>query len=599
MATDKKAQKSPTKRVKAALQRLEEMKSKKSFWRIHWQVIAEYFLTRKASFTIQRVEGAFLNEELFDGTGPDALMKSASAIQSMLWPNGASSFQLERPRNMPDTGEVKKYYEAATHNLAEDMDEPRAGLAVALDEYHIDQVGFGTSGVSVMPGKKTVLSFKAENVKFMSIDEGVDGFVDTVYIENEWPLRRVVKEYGVDALHEDTKKLWNEGKEDTIIKILFCVQPRMDYDQSKEGMNAMEFESLHIEIDKSHLIKEGGFNDLPIKVARLRKALGEVYGRSLAMQALPDEQELNAVWESVTMCIEKQADPTLVVYDDGALGGNSIDTSAGAVNVFNVSAQAGAQSQKPVDILPAGEIKDASKLIEVLEKKIAGHFMLDRLLDFNNDVEMTLGEANLRNQIRGFLLGSLFARQTCELYDPMIHRAADICFVSGRLGVVEGSAEHDALIKKGMGPDEILLIPQAILSRMGYEKGKPLKRPPFRIKYISPAARLMQAEQAAGIVQTLDYATRAIAINAAAGDAVNFDAAIKILGFLYGAPTEVVHSEDEIKIVRQAREEAAQQAQQMQAAEPLAKAAKHVADAHAVMQGAGKNGGKNGSKATA
>ncbi len=587
--------KTDSQRVKQALKRHAEMQTKKSFWKIHWQVIAEYFLTRKASFTVERVEGAFLNEELFDGTGPDALMKSASAIGSMMWPNGASSIQLVRPNNMPDTEEVKKYYEKISANLVEDMDEPRAGLAIALDEYHIDQVGFGTSGISVMPGKKkTVLQFKAENVKHMSIDEGADGFVDTVYIEHEWPLRRVVKEYGLENLHPDTQKTYRDGKEEDKIRVLFAVQPRQDFEEGKEGVNAMEFESLHIEVEKSHLIKDGGFNDLPIKVARLRKALGEIYGRSFAMSALPDEQELNAVWESVTMCIEKQADPTLIVPEDGIVGGNSIDTSAGAVIVYNVEAAAG-RPTKPVDTLPAGEVKDASKLIEVLEKKIASHFLLDRLLDFNNDVEMTLGEANMRNRIRGFLLGSLFARQTGELYDPLVHTSADISFEAGRLGVVENSDKHIELIRKGFGPDEILLIPEVVLKRMGWKKGTPLKRPPFKIKYISPAARMMQAEQAEGIVATLDYAIKTISINPAGGDAINFDAAIKILGFLYGAPSETVNSEEMIKTVRTAREDALRQQQQMQAVQPLADAAKKGAEAHSIMKNA-NNGGSKGAK---
>lgn len=595
MATKQKAP-SDAAKVKAALKRLETMHQKKSFWRIHWQVLAEYFLQRKASFTIQRIEGAFLNEELFDGTGADAVMKSASAINTMCWPNSAQSFQLERQTNMPDTEVVKKYYEKASINLSEDMDEPRAGLAVAMDEHHIDQVTFGTSGISVMPGKKgkTVLQFRAENVKHMSIDEGADGFVDTVYIEHEWPLRRVVKEYGLENLHADTQKMWKENKEEELIEILMAVQPRQDIEEGKEGIHGMEIESLHIEVKKKHLIKESGFNDIPIKVARLRKALGEIYGRSFAMPALPDEQELNAVWESVTMCIEKQADPTLIVPEDGIAGGNSIDTSAGAVIVYNVSGMAGGGPQKPVDTLPAGEVHEAGKLIETLEKKIANHFMLDRLLDFNNDVEMTLGEANLRDKIRGFLLGSLFARQVAECYDPVIKRSADISFEAGRLGVVENSEEHLALIKQGYGTDEILIIPDVILKRMGYEKGKKLKRPPFRIKYISPAARMMQAEQAEGIVQTLEYAIKTIQINPAGGDAVNFDESIKILAFLKGAPTQTVNSAELIKTVRAAREAAQQKAQELASAQPLAKAGEHLAKAHSLMTA--KPGEKQGGK---
>ena len=79
----KEKTKSKQARVKEKMERLEELHQKKAFFRIHWQVIAEYFFTRKASFTIQRVEGAFLNEELFDESGASAITKQASIVGSM------------------------------------------------------------------------------------------------------------------------------------------------------------------------------------------------------------------------------------------------------------------------------------------------------------------------------------------------------------------------------------------------------------------------------------------------------------------------------------------------------------------------------------
>lgn len=577
---------SPSK-VKAALDRLKTLQAAKTLWNSHWQVIAENFLTRKANFTATPTPGAFLNDEIFDGTGPGSLMKMASALLGMLWPGGAKSFVLEAMRGIKQTEEVKKYYEEATEILADEMDNPRAGLQVALDEYMIDQGAFGTSGISVNKGTKSKLSFKAENVKFMCIDEGPDGFVDTVYIEYEWTVRQAAAQYGLNNLHKDTQKLFKDGKLDEKVRILFCVQPRTDKDPSKAGIYGMDFESLHIEVDRKHLIRESGFNDLPVKVARFRKALAEVYGRSPAMEALPDVQEMNAIWESVTLGIEKQVDPPLYVLDDGVLGGNVVDTSAGGLTVFNVSGRAG-QTNEPIKPLFTVEgIQDAVGLIERLENSITGHFMLDRLLDFNNENQMTLGEVNVRNRIRGFLLGSIFARQISELFSPLIERSFNLLFEMGELGVIEGSPAHKEKLDAGEDPLDILLIPRVIAKRMGDPK-----KPPFKIKYVSPAARILQSEQAQGIVQTLDFVISASQVSPEAMDNIDIDEATKALSFIFGAPSQILHSDEKKEQIREGRREAMEEQQALEAAPKAADAVKKVAEANSYKLLRGNANGK-------
>lgn len=562
-----------TKKVSRKLERLKKMQAKKSFWNVHWQTIAENFLTRKASFTTTQESGAFLNDEIFDGTGPGALMKFASAIVGMLWPNGARSFVLVPPRGIKETEEVKKYFDTATEIMADEMDKPRAGLQVALDEYMIDQGGFGTSGVSVMPGKRSKLSYKAENVKFMCIDEGPDGFVDTVYIEFEWEISKAVKQYGLESLHPETQKLFREGKEDQLIKILFCVEPRMDRDPKKEGIFGMEFESMHIEIEKKHLIRESGFNDLPTKVGRFRKALGEIYGRSPAMEALPDVQEINAILEGVTIAIEKKLEPPLAVFDDGMLGANSIDTSAGAVSVLNISERAGQMTNPIQPLYTVEEISDAVGLIERLENSISNHFMLDRLLDFNNENEMTLGEVNVRNRLRGFLIGSIFARQIAEVFSPLIERSFNLLFEMGQLGVIDGSPEHKKLMAEG--EDDILIIPQAIAKLMTKNRTEP----PFKIKYISPAARILQSEQAQGIIQAWDFAVNISQVNPEAQDNLDADESIKELGFVWGVPSKVLTSAEKKEQIRTGRRQAMEQQQMVDGAPKVADAVKKAAEA--------------------
>ena len=71
------------------------------------------------------------------------------------------------------------------------MDDSRAGLTVALTEYMKDQGSFGTSGIAIFENEKGPLSirYKAWDVKVMTIDEGANGVVDTVYMEREITIK--------------------------------------------------------------------------------------------------------------------------------------------------------------------------------------------------------------------------------------------------------------------------------------------------------------------------------------------------------------------------------------------------------------------------
>jgi len=578
MATPEKViEKGKASRIKEALTRNKSLKQSKHVWNTHWQTIGEFFLTRKAIFTSKPEQGAFLENDLFDGTGPGALFKMASAMVGMLWPGGARSFVLKPIREIKETDEVKTYFEKVSERLADAMDDPRAGLQIAIDEYMIDQGAFGTSGISIMPGIRSHLSYKAENVKFMCIEEGPDGFIDTVYIEMEWAITKAVKQYGLKQLHSKTQELFRKGKGDEKINILFVVQPRIDVDKNKEGLLSMDFQSMHIEVAHKHMIREQGFYEMPVKVARFRKALNEVFGRSPAMEALPDVQELNALIEIITLGSEKNVDPPLAVYDDGVLGSNEIDTSAGALNVFNIAGRPANVKDPIVPVFTVGDLRPAAGLIERLENSIAGHFMLDRLLDFNNENVMTLGEVNIRNRIRGFLLGSIFARQVAELFDPLIERSFNILFDLGLLGVAEGSPEHNKLLQDGS--EDILVIPSSVANLMIKDKKRVSPRPPFKVQYISPAARILQSEQAQGIIQITDYVITASQIFPEAVDNLEMDRAIKTLSEIYGVPLDILDSSDNVESKREGREEAIQQAQKLKEAVQGSQAVERVAKA--------------------
>ena len=160
-----------------------------------------------------QARGEFLNEDIFDSTGTFAAKNASSAILGILWPSTAKkSIQIDPPEDMenPSDEERQWYEEVATKRLAAAMDDPKANLALALDEYMIDQVIFGTSGVGVF--WEEGLLYKPFGVREMFIDEGKGGRVDTVFLNNEWDAERVIRTYGIDNVSPVLKEKFLNGK---------------------------------------------------------------------------------------------------------------------------------------------------------------------------------------------------------------------------------------------------------------------------------------------------------------------------------------------------------------------------------------------------
>ena len=133
-------------RIKLLKERYQKLYAEKQQWFSMYQLIGEYVLSRKQNFQTSAQPGEFQTSQLFSSTAPNANQTMASALIGNLWPNGARSVRLERPRNIPNTQENKDYYDEITNIFIDVIDAPETGTAAALQEYMLDQGAFGISG---------------------------------------------------------------------------------------------------------------------------------------------------------------------------------------------------------------------------------------------------------------------------------------------------------------------------------------------------------------------------------------------------------------------------------------------------------------------
>lgn len=565
------------KKVDTILQRFKHLQTKKQNLKPMYELISEYVYNRKFDGNGVPNAGIFTSEDVFDNTAQRANGIMANVMVNNIWPNGPRTFTCGRTWDMPDTSKIKNWFTYVNSQMYSVMDNTRAGLQTALDEYMLDQGSYGISGIyveEVEDDNNVPVRFKAWNIKSMWVDEGPDGMIDTIFSEVKMTLRNAIKVYGLENLSSKCVKDYDSGNLESTVTILHVIEPRLIRDKKKSGVKDMPIASIHIDVDTKKIIKESGLEEMPIFVGRFSKVPGEIYGRSAAMVAMPDILAINAIKEAIEIATEKQLDPPLAVYDDGTLGGGNIDTSAGAISVFSVTGRLNAG--KPIEPLyTVGELQSSYNYVDVLKETINNDFYLDRLLDFNNEQRMTLGEAQLRNALRGQSLGAFYARQENEVITPMINRVFNILLKRGRLGVIAGSPQEAELLARGFKP---IYIPDEIVSKM--LAGEDI----YELTYLSPAKRTMQSEELRGIMETANFAVGVAPVNPEIMDNIDIDKLIARVAKLTGAPMDLIKDSSTVKSIRDARAKQQEEMMKLEQSRQQSEIGRNVAQMSAMQQ---------------
>lgn len=551
----------------------ESLRNDRKNWDEMYQVVGEYVSQIKQNFQECPQPGEFLVGDIFDSTGPFAAHTSASALLGMLWPGSAKmSIEIIPPDDMEDIDtELNEFYERMTARATSAMDDPRANLALAFDEYMLDQIIFGTSGVGVEAGDESLLLYKPYGVKEAYIDEGKNGRVARYFLFYEWTVRRAVDEYGIDNVSEKIREKYMSNKFQDRVKILVYVCKRGEK-KARAGKLAMEYAAYHYDYDGGFLLREDGFHEMPAAFGRFKKLNYERYGRSPAMNALPDIREANVLREACIMATEKALDMPKGVFSDGVLGGGVIDQSPHAINVFNAT---GANSSgNPIfDIGSPPDIRAALSRLEELRQSISQHFFIDRLLDFNNSTQMTFGEAQIRENRASMTMSSLFNRQIAEVWNPIIERSINILWRLGTFGVLENSDEERDVIARGKEPE---YFPEEIVRRL--QDGEEI----YQIVYKTQAANAARANEYIGILDVIGVAAQMMNIDPSVSNRLNLHEGIKEIAKIRGTPAGLVRQDDEVDEIEAAQAQAQNQQQMIQAAPQIAGAVKDVAQAEAM-----------------
>lgn len=478
---------------------------------------------------------------IYDSTAIDAAEVLKSNIASWMTPDNSRWFSLDVGQE--DDELAVSWMDGAAQFLFEHITS--AGFGAVAGECYSDMVPAGWFVLYIDEGRdekgRPIGGYNFEEwplAQCYVASSKPAGRVDTLYRVFEMTVEQVVAEYGIDKVSDQTAKLYREGKLSEKVSMLWAIEPRQDGQYGAKLAKNLPFRSCHMERQKKHIVREGGYHEFPCAVPRWRLIPGTPYATGLGSNVLPDVKTLNDIVKLELMSLDIAVGGMWKAVDDGVLNPKTV-----RIGPRKIVAMASVESMQPLET--GADFNVSFSKGDQLRQSIRRALLADLLTPVGGPVRSATEISQNINQIRQ-LMAPLVGRFQSEFLQVVIERCFNIAYRAGAL-------------QAALGP-----VPDGLLEG------------DYNVKYISPLARSQLMEEVTAIDTfiagqvALAGATQDLTVM----DAIKLDDAAYEKGKALGVPTKLLRGPKELaekremdsKNRQQAEQAAQQQAIQQQAA---------------------------------
>ena len=495
-----------------------------------WQETADLAFPRESNITTISYRGTE-HKTILDPTAVIDSKEMADGLLSAIIPAGEYFFK----------------WNVSKDNIGGQSDDFDDYLARATDKHHRSLfasnfmaqesefmrslVVFGTGNIySEWSIKAGGLNFKDYDIALYLMLLNSKGMIDTMMIKFPYTARQCIQEWK-DKAGQKIKEAYDDPKKrEKSFPILHVVRPRKERNPSfSEDPKNMPWESVYIDVENKYLIDEGGFPEFPYHPARWMVTTGEIFGRGVGTQLLPQMRVLQQEKRDLVEGGNKHNDPPKEVLEsfDG-----EVKTFAGALNhvqeIGTIVPIPGVAGNHPItkDILEMEQ--------EILHKGFYKN-VFNPITDLKGD-RRTVPEIRERTLEGLRRAGQPVGRIQTEHLEPMLKRTL------------------------------ILLIDN------GEIEPPPLGLETIEIEYLGLMANALSSGQAAAYQKFVAIGLEMKEQVPEIMDNINVDEGFRNLGRQLGVRAEDIKSEDDRDAIRKARQAALQRRQALEAAQVAAQA---------------------------
>jgi hypothetical protein len=364
------------------------------------------------------------------------------------------------------------------------------------------------------------------------------------------PLPKALWDFS--RVSDEVKTAYDTNGKDREFDVVHVIEPNYDRNPSRVDAREMAFKSCYYEptqISSGKLLKESGYEENPVKVARWDVTGEDAWGTGPGLDGLGDALEIQYREKQKKKKLDKHNDPALSASPE--LKKQRISLLNGDVTYAAFTAQGGHPTIKPIHEVD-GEISSITADIKEMQYRVSRVFDEDLflMLSMSETKDVTAEAIARKHEEKVVMLGPVLERQNDELFDPAIDRAFSIAL---RRGLIPPP------------PEEL--------------EGMPLK-----VEYVSLLAQAQRMVGANTIDRMVGFIGGLAKVQADAGEApdifdkVDFDQAADEYAEALGVMPTIIRSDDEVAALRAHRAQQAQMQQLAAAAKPVADAAKAAKD---------------------
>ncbi len=489
------------------------LKADRAQFERHWQEIAFYMRPLRAETASPLPHGGKFPKAMYDSTAPMAADNFAGGIYGMMTNPANRWFALRlKDEALNSFDPVRDWLYEVETRLLNSFGPQSSRFYAVLPALYADLACFGTAIFysEEIPGQGRI----NDTVRPLSecfIAESAYGDIDTVLRRFTLNGKQAIEMFG-EGLSPRTRRL-AEKNEHEQIAFLHGVYPNSTPGAAPFEPQARPFLSAYIEEDERHVAAEGGYYEMPYHVPRWAQAAGEIYGRGIGGQILPDVKMLNQMDETTIRIAQKIMEPPLAAPDKGIL--KNAKLSPGGITYGAIDA-AGNLLLKPVYTgANAGITLD---MMEQRRNTIREAFYFS-LMQMAGSPNMTATEWMGRQEEKLRLLGPNLGRIQSEFLSPLIKR---------RFGM---------LVRANQLPP-----PPPEIRGMSVD-----------IDYVSPLARAQMAGEAQAVGRLYENLASMAKVEPAVTDNVDHDEAVQVLGRGWAVPAKIMRGADQVKDLRAQR----------------------------------------------
>jgi hypothetical protein len=528
-------------------------------WWCHWRELADYILPRRYKWIItpnQMARGSPINQHILDSTGTLAARNLASAMFTGTSDPTRIWFKLKIGHiDSTQTGPVSLWLAECERILLLIFQESNfyTSVAVAL----LDLVIFGTAVILMYEDFENVVNCQNPCAGEYYLENSNKNEADSFYREFTYTVSQCVQEFGLEACSPTVQSLYKAGGASLTRELVVAHAIEPNDENGKYGIpKHFKYREVYWEWGGSAspqggssyapgFLRKKGYHEKPFAAVRWDLVANDAYGRSPAMDALPDVKQLQMEVRRKAQAIDKLVNPPMVA--DIQLKNQPASLLPGGVTYIAGMLSNARPGFAPVYTVqpPVKEIMEDLNEVRTRIKTIMFNDIFQTISQYETRSNVTAAEIDARKAEAFLMIGPVYTRTQKELFATLIERTF---MNAARAGI----------------------FPKAPREIAGAN---------INVEYVSMLEISQNAAKAASIERTMSTALQMMGVDPAIGDNVDFDYGLSKSSALLNNDPKLIRSPIQLAKIRAQRQQ--QQAQQQQAAmaEQLSAGAKNLGSA--------------------